>query len=171
MWLLCGVVRCIVTDIIVRSRGLNSTVLWRWSGGIAGSRGTRHSSLCAASPHAAGRERPRWGRFSYQWVLTDIYSIRNFTTAFESKRGLLMRSKFSDRITVWFIKYSQQDTNIFDCLDGTHPRTIPACSSIGWQNLKLNVQVCAPDNGRRKSPKYVQPFTYLLHGAESFLRS
>ena len=55
---LCSVVRCIVTDIIFRSRGIYSTVLCRWRGGIAGSRGTRHSSLCSVSPHAAGRERP-----------------------------------------------------------------------------------------------------------------
>jgi len=58
---LCGVVRDIITDIIVRSRGLHFTVLCRRSGGIAGSRGTRHSSLCSSSSHAAGRERPCYG--------------------------------------------------------------------------------------------------------------
>jgi hypothetical protein len=36
--------------------------------------------------------------------------------------------------------------------------TIPACSSIGWQYVKLNVQLCAPDDGRRNRPKHVEPF-------------
>ena len=55
---LFGAFRRIVTDIVVRSRGLHSTVLCRWSGKIAGSRGTRHSSLCSVSSHAAGTEEP-----------------------------------------------------------------------------------------------------------------
>jgi hypothetical protein len=58
---LCGAVRCVVTDIIVRSRGLHSIVLCRWSGGFFGSSGTRHSSLCSASSHTAGTERPCYG--------------------------------------------------------------------------------------------------------------
>jgi len=36
--------------------------------------------------------------------------------------------------------------------------TIPACSIIGWQYPKLNVQLCAPDDGRRNRPKHVEPF-------------
>ena len=39
-------------------------------------------------------------RFSLQWVLMNIYSVRNFTTESKSKRGPLMRSKFSNRFTV-----------------------------------------------------------------------
>ena len=34
--------------------------------------------------------------------------------------------------------------------------TIAASSSIGWQYLKLYVQLCAPDDGRRNRLKHVQ---------------
>jgi len=36
--------------------------------------------------------------------------------------------------------------------------TTPACSSIGWQYLKLSVQLCASDDGRKNRPKHVEPF-------------
>jgi len=41
---------------------------------------------------------------------------------------------------------------------------IAACSSNGWQYLKLNLQLCAPDDGRRNRPKHIQPLrnTYLF---------
>jgi len=35
---------------------------------------------------------------------------------------------------------------------------IPASSSIGWQYLKLSVQLCAPDDGRRNCPKHMELF-------------
>ena len=38
------------------------------------------------------------------------------------------------------------------CKASSISSTIPACSSIGWQYLKLNVQLCAPDVGRRNEP-------------------
>jgi len=41
---------------------------------------------------------------------------------------------------------------------GVVDKTTPACSSIGWQYLKLNVQLCAPDDGRRNRTKHVKPF-------------
>jgi len=34
--------------------------------------------------------------------------------------------------------------------------TVAPSSSIGWQYLKLYVQLCAPDDGRRKRLKHVQ---------------
>ena len=34
--------------------------------------------------------------------------------------------------------------------------TVAASSSIGWQYLKLYVQLCAPDDGRRNRLKHVQ---------------
>jgi len=36
--------------------------------------------------------------------------------------------------------------------------TIPACSSFGSQYLKLYVQLCAADDGRRNRPKHVELF-------------
>ena len=41
---------------------------------------------------------------------------------------------------------------------GVMDETTPAWSSIGWQYLKLNVQLYAPDEGRRNHPKQVEPF-------------
>ena len=62
---------------------------------------------------------------------------------------------------LWFYNYNQQDPTIFYYLflnvSSISP-TIPACSSIGWQYLKLKVQLCAPDDGRRIRPKHVEPF-------------
>jgi hypothetical protein len=34
--------------------------------------------------------------------------------------------------------------------------TVAACSSTGWQHLKLYVQLCAPDDGRRNRLKHVK---------------
>jgi len=34
--------------------------------------------------------------------------------------------------------------------------TVAASSSIGWQYLKLCLQLCAPDDGRRNRLKYVE---------------
>ena len=34
--------------------------------------------------------------------------------------------------------------------------TVAASSSIGWQYLKLYVQLCAPDDGRRNRLKHVE---------------
>jgi hypothetical protein len=34
--------------------------------------------------------------------------------------------------------------------------TVTASSSIGWQHLKLYVQLCAPDDGRRNRLKHVE---------------
>jgi hypothetical protein len=39
---------------------------------------------------------------------------------------------------------------------GFNSSTTPASSSIGWQYLKLYVQVCAPDDMRRNRPKHVE---------------
>jgi hypothetical protein len=41
--------------------------------------------------------------------------------------------------------------------DGTAiSSAVATCSSIGWQYLKLYVQLCAPDDGRRNCLKHVQ---------------
>jgi hypothetical protein len=42
--------------------------------------------------------------------------------------------------------------------DGTSAvsSTVAASSSIGWQYLKLYVQLCAPDDGRRNRLKLVE---------------
>ena len=41
-------------------------------------------------------------------------------------------------------------------LAGPISSTLAASSSIGWQYLKLYVQLCAPDDGRRNRLKHVE---------------
>jgi hypothetical protein len=56
---------------------------------------------CAQCHHMQQAERSLvMGRLSLQWVLMNIYSIQGFRTEYESKRGPLIRSKFSNRFTI-----------------------------------------------------------------------
>ena len=45
---------------------------------------------------------------------------------------------------------------IVDEMERSVSSTTAASSSIGWQYLKLYLQLCAPDDGRRNRPKHVE---------------
>jgi hypothetical protein len=52
--------------------------------------------------------------------------------------------------------YSQQDTYFLEFIYYSISSTVAASSSIGWQYLKLYVQLRAPDDGRRNHLKHVE---------------
>ena len=56
----------------------------------------------------------------------------------------------------WFIYFFRRSTCFRRFLRPIIPPTVAASSSTGWQDLKLYVQLCAPDDGRINRLKRVQ---------------